>query len=48
VKKLIVFSLTMIFCFLLVGCNNKQDTFSLDKEYYQNSKERLDSVIKDE
>ena len=36
-KKLIVFSLTMIFCFLLVGCNNKQDTFSLDKEYYQNN-----------
>src|SRR5690554_8193903 len=27
----------MIFCFLLVGCNNKQDTFSLDKEYYQNN-----------
>jgi len=37
VKKLIGFSLAMIFCFLLVGCNNKQDTFSLDKEYYQNN-----------
>lgn len=36
-KKLIGFSLAMIFCFLLVGCNNKQDTFSLDKEYYQNN-----------
>lgn len=36
-KKLIVFSLTMIFCFLLFGCNNKKDTFSLDKEYYQNN-----------
>lgn len=36
-KKLIFFSLTMIFCLLLVGCNNKQDTFSLDKEYYQNN-----------
>lgn len=36
-KKLIGFSLAMIFYFLLVGCNNKQDTFSLDKEYYQNN-----------
>lgn len=36
-KKLIIFLLTMIFCLLLVGCNNKQDTISLDKEYYQNN-----------
>ena len=36
-KKLIVFSLAMIFCLLLIGCNNKQDTFSLDEEYYQNN-----------
>jgi len=54
VKKLIGFSLAMIFCFLLVGCNNKQDTFSLDKEYYQNNsfneldKNTFDDLINNE
>lgn len=53
-KKLIGFSLAMIFCFLLVGCNNKQDTFSLDKEYYQNNsfneldKNTFDDLINNE
>ena len=36
-KKLIVFSLIIISCILLVGCNKRQNTFSLNEEYYKNS-----------
>ena len=36
-KKLILLSFSIFLCLILVGCNNKQNTFSLDEEYYNSS-----------
>jgi len=52
-KKLILLPLLITFCMLVTGCNKNENTFSLEKKYYQNSsyielnEEKLNTLIKD-